>query len=210
MFGDRVEAGTELAKRLGDYTGAADTIVLGIPRGGVVVAAQVARELRLPLDVVSSAKIGAPGYAEFAVGAVAPDGEVTVNPSGGLAAAEVTAISGTAREKITHQLALFRGGRPALELGGRTAIVVDDGIATGLTAISAVRYLRRQGAKVVLAVPVASRESVAALEPQVDALVVVDVPSPFGAVGQFYRTFGQTSDAEVLALLGEARKRDGT
>ena len=210
MFKDRVDAGTQLAERLRDYAGAADTIVLGIPRGGVVVAARVARELRLPLDIVSAAKVGAPGNSEFAVGAVAPDGEVTVNQSSGMSSAQVTAAAGPARNKIAHQLALFRGDSPDPELAGRTAIVVDDGIATGLTAISAVRYLRRRGAKVVLAAPVASREAVVALEPEADALIVVDVPAFFGAVGQFYSAFGQTTDAEVLALLGEARARSGT
>jgi len=210
VFKDRVDAGAQLAERLREYAGAADAIVLGIPRGGVVVAARVARELQLPLDIVSAAKVGAPGNSEFAVGAVAPDGEVTINRFSGMSSAQVTAAAGPARDKIAHQLVLFRGDSPAPELAGRTAIVVDDGIATGLTAISAVRYLRRRGAKVVLAVPVASREAVAALEPEVDALVVVDLPALFGAVGQFYSAFGQTSDAEVLALLGEARARNGT
>jgi putative phosphoribosyl transferase len=207
VFANRAEAGTELAGRLGRYKGAADALVLGIPRGGVVVAAQVARELGLPLDIVSAAKVGASGNPEFAVGAVAPDGEVVVNPDAGVSVEQVAADSGPARAKIARQLALFREGRSEPAFKGRTTIVVDDGIATGLTAIAAARYLRRRGAHVVLAVPVASRQAAEALKSEVDELVVAELPISFGAVGQFYSTFGQTSDQEVSALLDEARRR---
>jgi putative phosphoribosyl transferase len=210
VFANRAEAGIELAKRLHEYLGRSDVIVLGIPRGGVVVAAEVARALQLPLDIVSAAKVGFPGNPEFAAGAVSPDGEVTLNPQSGLSLADVVANAGPARAKIARQLSLLRGDRPDPILAGATAIVVDDGIATGLTAIAAVDYLHRQGATVVLAAPVASRQSVQALEAHADAVVVVEVPPSFGAVGQFYRVFGQTSDDEVLALMEEAWAKEAS
>lgn len=202
MFADRVDAGRQLAAKLeglDDWDGA---VVLGIPRGGVVVAAEVATRLGLPLDVVMAAKVGAPGNAEYAVGAVTADGEVLVNPAAGYSAAEVRAMAASALTKVKHSLDLFRGGRPARDVEQRRVLVVDDGIATGLTARAAIEYLRRCGATdVVLAAPVASRNALKDLEPLADATVVVDAPEAFSAVGQFYRNFGQTSDEEVQQLL---------
>ncbi len=207
MFNDRVDAGERLAKALSEYAGAPNTVVLGIPRGGVVVAAEVARVLDLPLDILAAAKIGAPDNPEFAVGAVTPDGEVIANPRGGMATRDVAAIAGPAREKIRRQLENLRGSQPAVPVAGRTVIVVDDGLATGLTALAAVRYLKRQGASVILAVPVAASDSARALKAEVDRLVALDIPHSFQAVGQFYQTFGQTEDDEVRALLAAARSR---
>lgn len=204
MFADRVDAGRRLAEVLRSSPGTDDAVVLGIPRGGVVVAAEVARALGLPLDVVATAKVGAPGNLEYAVGAVAPDGVVLANPSAGFSQAEVERIAGPAREKVQRQLASLRGDRPAPDLRARTAIVVDDGLATGFTALAAARYLHRTGAiRVVLAVPVASSSAFALLEPEVEELVAVEVPPFFSAVGEFYAHFGQTEDSEVRALLGE-------
>jgi predicted phosphoribosyltransferase len=205
MFTDRVDAGKKLALRLAQYANSPNTIVLGIPRGGVVVAAEVARELALPLDIVATAKVGAPGNAEYAIGAMAPDGTVLVNPAARVSQAAAEAAAGPARAKVAHELATLRGSAPAPDLAGTTAIVVDDGLATGLTALASARYLQRVGAHVVLAVPVASEQAVRLLEPEVDTLVVLDVPPSFGAVGQFYSVFGQTSDGEVRTLLGDSR-----
>ncbi len=172
--------------------------MLGIPRGGVIVAAEVARALGLPLDVAVAAKVGAPGNPEYAVGAVAADGEVTANPGAGYSAEQVRAISGAAHAKVEAQLAKARGDRPPLELAGKTAILVDDGLATGLTATAAADWLRREGAaRVVVAVPVAPPDTVRAMSAHADEVVVVEVPRLFSAVGQFYREFGQTDDAEV-------------
>ena len=204
MFADRIDAGQALARRLRGYAGARNTVVLGIPRGGVVVAAEVARVLRLPLDIVVTAKIGAPGNPEYAIGSLGPDGEVFANADSGFALAQVEAAAVPARAKVAHELATLRGTRPPLELGpAATAIIVDDGLATGLTALAAARYLKHLVAAVVLAVPVASDQAARLLEPEVDELVALDVPVRFGAVGQFYVRFGQTSDDEVRALLGE-------
>ena len=204
MFADRVDAGQALARRLRGYAGARSTIVLGIPRGGVVVAAEVARALCLPLDIVVTAKVGAPSNPEYAIGSVGPDGSVLSNADAGFTNAQVEAAAAPARAKVAHELATLRGIRPPLELGPTvTAIVVDDGLATGLTALAAARFLKQRSAAVVLAVPVASEQAVRLLEPEVDELIALDVPPYFGAVGQFYRRFGQTSDDEVRVLLGE-------
>ena len=203
MFADRIDAGQQLAAALTGYAGAPATIVLGIPRGGAVVAAQVAERLGLPLDIVFAAKVGAPGNPEYAVGAVTADGQLLANPEAGLDEASLERIAGPAREKIVRQLTSLRGTRPPLGVSGMTAIVVDDGLATGLTARAAVAYLRRQGAaRIVLAVPVAADTSAAALRRDVDEFVAVEIPYSFYAVGQFYASFPQTEDAEVRALLG--------
>jgi putative phosphoribosyl transferase len=205
MFADRVDAGRQLAKELRAYVRAPATVVLGIPRGGVVVAAEVARELGLPLDVVLAAKVGAPGNPEYAVGAVTADGELLANPDADLHAAVLDRAAEPAREKVAGQLRSLRGDRLALDVSGLTTIVVDDGLATGLTALAAIRYLRRQGAaRVVLAVPVAAESSARRLSAEADEFVAVDVSTGLFAVGQFYVTFGQTEDAEVRALLDAA------
>lgn len=205
MFRDRVDAGRQLAGALGHFRGDSDAVVFGIPRGGVVVAAEVARELGLPLDIVIAAKVGAPGNPEYAIGAVAPDGDVSVNPDAGYTIEDVRGLASSAHELIERRTAEYRRGRHETDVTGRTAIVVDDGLATGLTAVAASEYLRRRGAKtVVVAVPVAARSSAARLAEHADELIAVDVPSGFMAVGQFYEVFGQTSDAEVEALLEEA------
>jgi predicted phosphoribosyltransferase len=202
MFADRTDAGRRLAAELVTMGPWLDAVVLGIPRGGVVVAAEVARVLGLPLDVVVAAKVSSPGSPEFAIGAVAADGEVLANADAGFSAEEVRDFSGPAHAKVTRSVALFRAGRDPLDLTRGAAIVVDDGLATGLTALAAVEYVRRCGATlVVLAVPVASRGAFELLEPYVDRLVTVEIPPHFSAVGQFYVSFGQTEDAEVHALL---------
>lgn len=202
MFRDREDAGGQLAEELSARGFGSEVVILGIPRGGVVVAAEVARRLAAPLDVVAAAKVAAPGSPEYAIGAVAPDGVVVASERAGYSAEQVSAMAGHALEKSHREVEEFRGGRQALAVAGRTAIVVDDGLATGLTALAAVGFVRRQGASsVVLAVPVAAPESVRALAPHVDELVALEIPEWFSAVGQFYRVFGQTDDDEVKRLL---------
>jgi len=210
MFADRTEAGRRLAEQLVPLGPWLDAVVLGIPRGGVVVAAEVARVLGLPLDIVASAKVSAPTSPEFAIGAVSADGEVYPNRSSGFSAEEVNAYAGPAHTKVAHTLTALRGDRAPLRIEGRGVLLVDDGLATGLTALAAVEYLRRCGASLlVLAVPVAARQAVEQLEPHVDRLVVLEVPPGFSAVGQFYERFGQTEDTEVIALLAAADERMG-
>jgi putative phosphoribosyl transferase len=204
-YADRADAGRKLGERLRAEDIPADAVILGIPRGGVVVAAEVARELGLPLDVVVPAKVGAPGNPEYAIGAVAPDGIVVPNPEAGYSADEVARFSGPAHDKIQRSIETFLGDVEPMPLAGRTVVIVDDGLATGLTALAAVDYVRRQGAKrIILAVPVASRSAVSALREHADDVIAVDVPEGFMAVGQFYRQFGQTEDDEVVDLLEAA------
>ena len=168
----------------------------------------IARTLGLPLDVVVATKVGAPGNPEFAIGAVSADGEVQANPSTALPADEVRRLSGSAHAKAVHEVSLLRAGRGPLDLEDRTVIVVDDGLATGLTALAAVGYVCRMGAeRVVLAVPVAPPDTARTLAGYVDELVVLETPPDFSAVGQFYGRFGQVEDADVLALLAHAAQR---
>lgn len=205
MFRDRMDAGRQLAARLAPYKDDATAIVLGIPRGGVVLGAVVAEELHVPLDVVVVRKIGAPGNPEYAVGAMDEDGKVVRSRVAPVSEAYLERAAAEDREEIGRRVREYRGGRDEPQLAGKTAILVDDGIATGLTALAAVRYVRDHGAaRVVLATPVIARQSSDELRSVVDELVAVDEPASFYAVGQFYEIFDQTSDAEVRRLLSRA------
>lgn len=190
-----------LAKALRDVVGP-DAVVLGVPRGGVVVAAEVARALGLPLDVVVVRKLGAPGNPEYAVGAVDEDGRVVGGTSSLVSEAYLEEAAREGREEIARRLRLYRQGRGPLEVAGREVVLVDDGIATGMTLHAALDSLKRRGAKrVVVATPVAAPEAAARLGLPPDDFVALLVPPGFGAVGQFYREFDQTTDAEVVELL---------
>ena len=208
IFSDRNEAGELLAKALVRYAGT-QSVVLAIPRGGVVVGRAVADALGAPLDVVVPRKIGAPGNPELGLGAVAPG--VRVLDDRLVRSLRVTPeylereIAAQERE-IERRERAYREGRPPVDVRGKVAIVVDDGIATGGTAAAALRWARDRGAsKVVLAVPVAPVQSLAKLREDADEIVVLATPEPFLAVGEWYRTFDQTSDDEVVRLLSSAR-----
>lgn len=204
MYRDRIDAGRRLAEELTRFADDEDAVVLGIPRGGVVIGGEIARILDLPLDVIIASKIGAPHNPEYAIGAVDADGRVTANPDAGYDTAELQRLARPVRDKIRRRIELYRGGETAIDLEGATAIVVDDGIATGLTALAAVRYLRAHGAtRTVLAVPVIAAGAVAAFAAEVDEIVAPEQPRYFQAVGQFYERFGQVSDEEVLDVLAE-------
>lgn len=215
MFRDRAEAGEALADALAGLS-LSDPVVLALPRGGVPVAAPVARRLKAPLDLLLVRKIGAPGHEELAVGAVV-DGAVheTVFNKGVLAMlgkTEADFASAIARklEEIEVRRAAYLGGAVPVPVEGRTAIVVDDGIATGATAKAALLGLRRRHpATVILAIPVAPADTLAELEPLVDRVVCLEIPDPFYAVGAHYRDFAQVEDGDVTALLAEARKNAG-
>ena len=209
-FHDRREAGRLLAERLAALA-EQDPVVLALPRGGVPVAFEVARALRAPLDLVLVRKIGAPQHEEFAVGAVVdgdPPQVVRNEPIiEMLRVPESYIAEATARQvaEIARRRAAYLGGRPPLPVEGRTAIVVDDGIATGATVKAALRGLARsRPARLVLAVPVAPPEALDEIRPLVDELHCLLAPDPFRAVGLFYDDFSQTDDAEVVALLNEA------
>ena len=206
MFSDRVEAGRRLAAALRGCVHP-DTLVMGVPRGGVVVAAEVAREHGLELDVIVVRKIGAPGNPEYAVGAVDEDGRI-INGHARVDREYLERASEAGRAEIARRLAAYRGGRGAPRIDGRHVVVVDDGVATGLTLEAALESLRTRGAaRIVVAVPVAASDAASRLTAAADELVALEIPHEFRAVGEFYRHFGQTSDAEVIALLGEARRR---
>jgi putative phosphoribosyl transferase len=212
MFRDRTAAGEALADALAALA-PVDPVVLALPRGGVPVAAPVARRLRAPLDLILVRKIGAPRQEELAVGAVV-DGAVheTVFNVGVLAAlglSEADFAPAVARKlaEIEARRAAYLGGSRPVPVEGRTAIVVDDGIATGATVKAALRGLRRRGpAAVILAVPVAPADTLDELRPLVERVVCLATPEPFYAVGVHYRDFTQVEDGEVTALLAEARR----
>ena len=208
MFSNRSEAGRLLARRV-QAMGLADPVVLALPRGGVPVAVEVARALGAPLDLLLVRKIGAEQQPELAVGAVSEGGELFVDRRlMDLTGATDEYVARQARDQlaeIARRRAAYLGGRTPVPLAGRTAVVVDDGIATGATVHAALQALRRRGpASVVLAVPVASREAVAALSTDVDDLVCLAQPALFRAVGEHYADFEQVSDDEVVRLMRTA------
>jgi putative phosphoribosyl transferase len=208
IFYDRVEAGRRLAPELA-HLRAEDVVVLGLPRGGVPVAFEVARALDAPLDVIVVRKVGVPWQPELAMGAVGEDGTMIVNPAvvrgARVEAPELASAADTARAELDRRVGRLRGDRPRLDLHGRTAVIVDDGIATGATARVACEVAREQGAaRVVLAVPVAPPAAVTAMSDVADEVVCVQQPDRFHAVGQFYEDFSATSDADVVTLLERA------
>jgi putative phosphoribosyl transferase len=205
-FRDRADAGRQLAWRLQQYRTEAP-VVVGLPRGGVPVAAEVARALEAPLDVLVVRKLGCPWQPELALGAIGEAGAMVLNPalitSIGLAPQDLAGVIGAERGELERRLARYRGTRPAVPVAGRTVIVVDDGLATGATARAAIRVLRQRGARrIVLAVPVAPPETVKALGAVADEVVALETPRAFLAIGQCYDDFAQTSDQEVTRLLG--------
>jgi putative phosphoribosyl transferase len=207
-FGDRVEAGERLAEILAQRV-QPPVIVLAIPRGGVIVGACVAERLGAPMDVVVPRKVGAPGNPELAVGAVA-EGVEAIDEAAvrrlGLDMATVRAEAARQTAEVARRTAAYRHGRPPLELTGRTAVLVDDGVATGWTCAAAASYTRRAGAnRVLVAVPVGPPGLAERLRPVVDQVVVLVTPDPYLNVGQVYERFPQVEDEEVLRCLAEGR-----
>ena len=210
MFFDRDDAGRQLARAIGELP--PDALILGIPRGGVIVARAIADELQRPLDVLVVRKLGAPHNPELAIGAIGPNGAVTLDQDVLRALPSVTNefIEREASEQlaeIRRRLPLYRGDEPFPDVRDRACVVVDDGIATGSTARAALRWLRGQGATpVVLGVPVAPEHAARDFAQEADRIVVLASPQRFLAVGQWYSRFDQVSDDEVVAALrGSAR-----
>src|SRR5881296_3418146 len=212
VFENRAEAGRQLAEKLDKYSGREDVIVLGLPRGGVPVANEVAKRLRAPLDVFIVRKLGVPGFEELAAGAIASGGVRVLNedvvraiPHADQAIEAVTARETTELERREE---IYREGRPAPDLRDRIAILVDDGLATGATMRAAVKALRQSGAaKIVVAVPVGPPDTCHELEEQADETICLSMPEFFQAVGQYYEDFSQTSDEDVRELLARGAQQ---
>jgi len=213
IFRDRQEAGRLLAESLNVFQGEAKIgrlVVLGVPRGGVVIGYEIARALNAPLDVYVTRKVGAPGNQELAIGAVASSGDTVLDEglilSLRIPRSYVDAEIARQREEIARQVTIYRGSRPSLDLSDKGVILTDDGVATGSTILAAVRGLRQQPLRqLILALPVGPPDTLARLEEEVDRLVYLRAPEPFWAVGAFYTLFDQISDKEVNRLLEQAR-----
>ena len=210
LFRDRKDAGRRLAERLARYRDE-DSVVLALPRGGVPVGYEISRALHTPLDAFLSRKLGAPGREEFGIGAVAQGGVRVLNERA-VEALEIPKeyierVAKEEAEEIERRLMILGGDRPEPEVEGRTAILVDDGLATGVTARAAVEALRQQNpGRLVLAVPVCAARSVKLLRPEVDELVCLEAPSNLMAISLWYQDFYQVEDEQVVELLERARR----
>lgn len=208
-FVDRVDAGKKLAKELSRYADRDDVVVLGLPRGGVPVAFEVARRLRAPLDVFVVRKLGAPGNPELAMGAIASGGVRVMNEevvrSLSVSDEAIERAEEEEREKLQERERMYRGARPGVDLAGKVVLLVDDGLATGATMRAAVDAVREQEPqRIIVAVPTAPAETCADFEDYVDEVVCVATQRPFFGVGGAYRDFSQTSDERVGELLEKA------
>jgi predicted phosphoribosyltransferase len=212
-FEDRRDAGRKLAAKLSRFRGGG-CVVFGLPRGGVPVGYEISRSLGAPLDVFVSRKLGAPGQPEFGIGAVAAGGVRILNTDVirrlGIPDEYVDRITAQEIAEVNRRLRFFRGGRPEMEVGGRTAILVDDGLATGVTARAAVEAMKlRKPERLILAAPVCAAQTANVFASKVDELLCLASPSDLGAIGLWYRNFDQTTDEEVVQLLEKARDERG-
>lgn len=210
IFLDRPTAGRKLAQRL-TYLKNKDAVVLGLPRGGVPIASEVAKEINAPLDVIVVRKLGVPSQPELAMGAVGEGGVVIRNDEvirmANISAEQFAATLAREEKEVTERARRFRDGHSPVSLLGRVAVIIDDGIATGSTAQAACDVARALGAaKVILAVPVGSREAVNALAAKADEVISLEIPDNFFAVGQWYEDFSPVSDEDVIQLLRESHK----
>lgn len=207
FFKNRSEAGRFLAQELAEYTNNPNVVVLALPRGGVPVAFEVADALKAPLDIFVVRKLGVPGYDELAMGAIATGGTRILNSRVvdylDISDETIEAVARREQRELERRERLYRGTRPALDMRGRTVIIVDDGMATGSTMRVAVRALKQQQPKkIIVAVPVGARETCDSFAKEVDTMCVCAItPEPFDGVGLWYRDFKQTSDEEVRQLL---------
>ncbi len=211
MFRDRVDAGSKLAKRLSNHANRSGVIVLGIPRGGVPVAFEVASALNAPLDVFLSRKLGVPGQEELAFGAIATGGVRILDheliEAVGISEDAIQRITETVQKELERRSRVYRGDRPPLNVEGQTVILVDDGIATGSSMRAAVRALRQmKPASIVVAVPVAPPSAKHLLRGEADEFICLESPDLFFAIGQFYEDFSQLTDEDVTRLLDRAQQ----
>jgi putative phosphoribosyl transferase len=212
-YRDRADAGRVLAGALGHLAGRDDVVVLALPRGGVPVAWEVARQLGAPLDVLLVRKLGVPGHAELAMGAIAAGGVRVLNPSVieplHIPPDDVERVAAREGVELARREQAYRPGRPPLDVAGRVVVVVDDGLATGSTMRAAVAAVRAMApARVVVAVPVGSRETCRDLAAEADEVVCVRIPAGFRAVGEWYEDFSETTDDDIRALLARPKEDD--
>jgi len=210
IFRNRIEAGQLLAGKLMRYANQPNVIVLGLPRGGVPVAFEVAKALRAPVDVFVVRKLGTPGHRELAMGAIATGGVRVLNEEVvgelGIPMEVIDAVTAEETQELKRRELAYRGSYSEPKVRGKTVILIDDGIATGSTMRAAVRALNAQHpARLIVAVPTAAGSAYRELRPEVDELVALMTPAPFHGVGEWYEDFSQTSDAEVTDLLERAR-----
>ena len=210
IFKDRADAGQKLIAELTEFKDQKNTILLALPRGGVVVAFAIAKELNLPLDLVVPRKIGAPGHEEYAIGAITETGEGIFDQE------EIKSLNveqeyldkkvEQEKKEAERRLKTYRQDRPPLNLTNKTVIIIDDGIATGLTMQAAIKSVKQKKAeKIIVAVPVSAKDSLKKIKEQVDQVICLDAPLFFGAVGAFYENFGQTEDQEVIDLMTKSK-----
>jgi predicted phosphoribosyltransferase len=209
IFQDRRDAGRALARVVAELHDLGDAVVLGLPRGGVPVAYEVACSLNLPLDIFIVRKLGVPGQEELAMGAIASGGIIVTNRAIvrelGISPEVIEAIAKRESLEIERRERTYREGRPPIPVEGRTALLIDDGLATGASMLAAARALRPRVRRVIAAVPVASETTCKELSGEVDQIICAITPQPFFAVGMFYRDFAQTTDEEVRTLLSQSR-----
>ncbi len=211
IFHDRSDAGKKLAGALAKFKNAEETIILALPRGGVVVGFEVAKELNLPLDIVVPRKIGAPDNEEFAIGAITESGEGIFNQEAirtyGISQDYLNQTMVKEKREAERRLKTYRGSRPPLNLENQTVIIIDDGIATGSTMRAAIKSVKSKKAKkVIVAVPTSAADSARIIKREADEFICLDLPEFFGAVGAFYEIFAQTEDQEVIDLLKKSEK----
>lgn len=214
IFADRTEAGRRLAWKLAAYANRDDVIVLGIPRGGVAVAFEVAARLHAPLDIFLLRKLGVPSQEELAFGAIASGGvrvlDRDIIEALGVSEKEIEQVTSKERKELRRREQVYRGDRSALDVRGKTVIVVDDGVATGSSMFAGIEALRQlQPSRIVVAVPVAPSRTCLRLAGEVDEVVCLQTPLSFHAIGQFYEDFSQVEDGEVIALLTHAELHAG-
>jgi putative phosphoribosyl transferase len=211
LFNDRVDAGKKLAKKLSEYANRSDVIILALPRGGVPVAFEVAKELNVKMDVFIVRKLGVPGNEELAMGAIASDNIRVLNEdvirSFQIPQSVIDEVAVNELRELERRERLYRGNRPKPDISGSTVILIDDGLATGATMRAAAAAVKTKNpAKIVIAVPTAASDTCSAFENEVDKTICVATPEPFYGVGAWYEDFSQTTDKEVCELLNKAAK----
>jgi len=209
IFENRRDAGKQLAKELSEFKGQNDAIVLGLPRGGIPVAYEVAKALELPLDVFIVRKLGVPGQPELAMGAIASGDIKVMNESvvrnAGISDQQIEEVAQKEKEELKKREKAYRGARPDIDLQGKTVLIVDDGLATGASMRAAISALREHNPKkIIAAIPTAPRDTCQEFESEVDQIICLRTPSPFWGVGGSYQNFSQTTNEEVRTFLNKA------